>query len=116
MAAPVLPAVRKPWARFSRTSFEPDAHGAVELVADGDGGLFVHADAFGGIDDLDGQTLALQMLVEQLAKPGFGADQMHPYRMLAAGEDRATNLRLRRLVRTHSVENDVGQLVLAVLR
>jgi hypothetical protein len=55
---------------------EADAHGAVLLGADGVRRLLIHANAFGGMVDDDGQVFVFEVLVEQVAELGLRPDQV----------------------------------------
>lgn len=71
--------------------------------------LFIHANVFAGVNDVNRQTLAVQILIEQRAYTLLRAHQIHLHGQGTAGEDGAPNLRLRRLVGAHGIESNVGQ-------
>src|SRR6266567_8007128 len=93
---------------------QSNAHRAVFFGAYRVGGLLVHANAFGGMLDGDGQVLILEVLVEQVAQLRLRPNEMDPYRKGAAGKDGAPNLRLRGLVAAECVQRYVDQHVLAL--
>jgi hypothetical protein len=78
--------------------FKPHAHGAIALGADGVRRLLVHADAFGGMVDDDGQVFVFEVLVEQIAQFRLRPNEMHAHRQGTAGEDRPMNLGFRSFV------------------
>jgi hypothetical protein len=61
------------------------------------------------VDDLDGQTFAVQGHLETAAQRVLGADEVDADGKLTAGEDRSPEFRLRRLVGAHGIESDVNQ-------
>ena len=88
---------------------EAHAHGAVALGSHRLGRLFVHADAFRGMVDDDGQVFVVEVFVEQVAQLRLGPDEMDAHGQSAAGEDRPANLRLRSFVGTYGVKRDVDE-------
>ena len=127
MAAPVLPAVKKPAALPGRRGgravlagtvrgceafadhLEADAHGGVALSADGLGGFVVHGDPLGGGDDEDGEMLAAEVLPEDRAQNIFGAYEVDPDVVLTRSEDGPANLWLGGLIGTHGVNDYVDR-------
>ena len=79
------------------------------MVADGVRRLLVHADAFGGMVDDDGQVFVFEVLVEQVAQLGLGPDQMHTHRQSPAREDGPANLGLGCFIGTYGVQRDVNE-------
>ena len=117
MAAPVLPAVKKPRGGAFADHAQADAHGGVALGADGLGGLVVHADPLGGVDDVDLRRLRrsarparrAQGAVERRAQNLLRADQVDAHVEMAARENGPANLRFGGFVGTHSIYNDVDR-------
>ncbi len=89
--------------------FEAEAHGAVALGADGVGGLLVHGDELVGVDDFDGEALAVEGVGELAAEDGLGSDEVDADLQGAAGENRASDFRLGGFVGAHGVESDVSE-------
>ena len=115
MAAPVLPAVKKPRGGAFANHAQADAHGGVALGADRLGGLVVHADPLGSVDDVDcglgGARPArrAQRAFERRAQNFLRANQVNAHVEVAARKDSPANLRFGGFVGTHSVYNDVDR-------
>ena len=109
MAAPVLPAVTKPAASALAHQLEPHAHGAVLLGADRVRRLLLHADAFRGMVDDDGQVFVFQVFVQKIAQLRLRPNQVDPHGQSLAGEDRPANLRLGSFVGAYGVKRNIDE-------
>ena len=72
-------------------------------------GFLIHADAFGGVVDHDGQVFVLEVLVEEIAQLRLRPDEMDTNRQSPAGEDGPPDLRFWSFVGTDGVERDVDE-------
>jgi hypothetical protein len=85
-----------------------DAHRAAPLAPDGRGDRLVHPDELRGLDEPDAlvavpaPAAAAQLLLDDLAL----ADQCDPDPEVSRGGERAVNLRVRRAVAAHRVDDD----------
>ena len=71
--------------------------------------LLLHADAFRGMVDHDGQVFVVEVFVQKVAQLRLRPNQMDPHRQSAAGEDRPPNLRLGSFVGTYGVKSNVDE-------
>jgi hypothetical protein len=88
---------------------QPHAHGAVFLGPHRVRRLLLHADAFRGMVDDDGQIFVFEMFVQKVAQLRLRPNQVDPHRQSAAGENRPANLRLWSFVGTYGVKRDVDE-------